>query len=226
MSSKRNAPEFQRDLIADRLRQGVTNLIANVDGTIGLTDEMSESLVDYIGLLHKWNQAFNLTAVRDPVDMVCVHILDSLAVMPYIPQGRILDVGTGAGLPGLVLALTMPDRNFTLLDSKSKKTRFCQQVVDELAIANVDVVQSRVEEYAPARKFDAVIARAFSSLTDFVALTEHLVKKNGQWLAMKGRDPSADLADQLPELQARVRPLFVPNLDAERHLAILARASD
>ena len=180
---------------------------------------LQAGLERYIGLLEKWNKAYNLTAIRDAGEMVTLHLLDSLVVAPLLPAGSLADVGTGAGLPGIPLAMLQPEREITLLDSNIKKTRFCQQAVLELGLKNVTVVHCRDSDYHPDRPFANVISRAFASLADFVAGTEHLVADGGSLLAMKGAYPE----DEVKALPARARvqashPLVVPGLDAERHL--------
>lgn len=195
------------------LRQGLAAL--------GLANDMplATGLGRYLELLETWNRKFNLTAVRDPVEMVPRHILDSLAVGPHLPPGRLLDVGTGAGLPGIPLALRYPERQFTLLDSNGKKTRFVNQAVMMLGIDNVEVVKERVERYRPASGFEIIVSRAFASLADFVTGTRHLLAPGGAWLAMKGVYPDEEIA-ALPAgvaLQDAHR-LRVPGLTGERHL--------
>lgn len=150
-------------------------------------------LLSYLLLLKKWNSAYNLTAVRDLESMVNKHILDSLAIIPWLKGDRIIDVGTGAGLPGIPLAITQPEKNFVLLDSNGKKTRFLNEVKRQLDLKNLEVVHFRVENYRPTQGFDTVISRAFSSLAQMIHWTEHLVATDGMWLAMKGRYPDAEL---------------------------------
>ncbi|SDM88511.1 16S rRNA (guanine(527)-N(7))-methyltransferase RsmG [Vreelandella arcis] len=180
-----------------------------------------DQLLGLLALLHKWNRAYNLTAVRDIGDMVSRHVLDSAAVLPYVQGPRLLDVGAGPGLPGLVLAILMPDLDVTLLDSNGKKVRFQRQAVMELGLSNVTPVQARVEQFAET-SFDQVISRAFASLVDFVNLTRGLTSADGQWLAMKGpgaNDELLGLPDGI-ELYAR-HTLNVPFETAERQLLIL-----
>lgn len=178
-----------------------------------------DQLVRYMTLLVKWNRAFNLTAVRDPTEMVTRHIMDSLAVAPHISSGALCDVGTGPGLPGIPLALLDPQRAVTLLDSNIKKTRFCRQAATELGLRRVDVVHARVEDYRPAEGFATVISRAFASLEDFVASSRHLVAAGGIMLAMKGTHPENELAALPADIDvAAIHRLRVPGLDAERHL--------
>ena len=181
--------------------------------------ELADKLAAYVELLQKWNQAFNLTAVRDPAEMVTRHILDSLAVAAFLPLGSLLDVGTGPGLPGIPLALLEPDRQVTLLDSNIKKTRFCRQAGLALGLKNVDVVHARAEGYLPDQPFATVISRAFASLADFVAGTRHLVAEGGSLLAMKGAYPEEEVR-ALPDGVTVVAShrLDVPGLGAERYL--------
>ncbi|MHB8471323.1 MAG: 16S rRNA (guanine(527)-N(7))-methyltransferase RsmG [Gammaproteobacteria bacterium] len=192
---------------------------------ITLSTKVQTTLLQFVALLGKWNRAYNLTAVREPAAMVTRHLLDSLAVLPYVQGPRVLDVGSGAGLPGIPLALALPEVEFTLLDSNGKKTRFLTQAVAELHLTNVIVVQSRIEDYHPPQAFDSVVTRAFAAVAEVVAVTGQLCAPQGQLLLMKGAYPAQELA-QLPatfELAAAVR-LHVPGLDAERHvLRIRAR---
>ena len=185
------------------------------------TSEQQAKLLDYLALLHKWNGTYNLTAIRDPEQMVSNHLLDSLAVLPYLWPQRWLDVGCGAGLPGLVLAVMRPEWSFTLLDSNSKKTGFVQQAAIELGLNNVEVRCERVERWQARQKFDGIISRAFAEAVDFVALTRHLLAEGGHWAAMKGA-PEPELA-RLPSdvLVERVITLQVPGLEAARSLVVL-----
>ena len=202
--------------LAEELRQGIAQL------EIVLDEEAQRKLLDYLALLHKWNKVYNLTAIRDPQQMVSNHLLDSLAVMPYLWAGRWLDVGCGAGLPGLVLAVAQPDWQFALLDSNSKKTGFVQQAVIELGLRNVSVHCARVEEWQAAERFDGIISRAFSEWGEFSRSPRHLVAPHGRWAALKGA-PQQELAG-VPEgcRVERVIPLQVPGLQAARSLVIAA----
>ena len=182
-------------------------------------------LSQYLALLQKWNQTYNLTAIRDPLEMVSAHLLDSLAVVPHLPGTTLLDVGTGPGLPGIPLALAFPERKFTLLDSIDKKTTFLRQAVAELGLKNVTVVCERVERWHPASPFECIISRAYAELSTFVDSSAHLLAPNGTYVAMKGRYP----ADEIERLGARAKvkntiQLQVPGLDAERHLIIMEPA--
>jgi 16S rRNA (guanine527-N7)-methyltransferase len=181
-------------------------------------------LLAYVELLARWNQAYNLTAIRDPGEMLVKHVLDSLAVLPFVAAGPCVDVGTGAGLPGIPLAIARPDLRFTLLDSNGKKTRFVTQAVAELKLGNVEVVQARSEAWEPPVPFAQVLSRAFASLQDFARLAGGLAAPGGRLLAMKGSNPADELA-ALPggfRLLA-VHPLAVPGLDAERCLVELEK---
>ncbi|HXU94413.1 MAG TPA: 16S rRNA (guanine(527)-N(7))-methyltransferase RsmG [Gallionella sp.] len=198
----------------EELQRGVAQL------GIALDAEAKRKLLDYLALLHKWNRVYNLTAIRDPQQMVSHHLLDSLAVLPHLWAGRWLDVGCGAGLPGVVLAIVRPDWQFELLDSNSKKTSFVQQAVIELGLKNVSVHCARVEEWQPAEKFDGIISRAFTDLGDFLRITRHLMAEQGRWAAMKGL-AERELAG-VPDgcMVERIIPLQVPGLHAARSLVI------
>lgn len=188
---------------------------------LNLPENVRQKLLDYLALLQKWNKVHNLTAVRDPKEMVTLHLLDSLSVLPYIQAKHLLDVGSGAGLPGIPLAICLPDLQVTVMDSSHKKASFMRQAKAELDIPNLEVVCGRVEKYQPEQLFDVVISRAFSDLAEFVALTEHLCAPGAQWLAMKGVYPYEELA-QLKIQPSQVVPLKVPGLVAQRHLVFLS----
>src|SRR6218665_1089645 len=162
---------------------------------VTLTDTQHAQLLGYLALLIKWNKAYNLTAVRDPDEMVSRHLLDSLSVVPYVAEGgdTWLDVGSGGGMPGIPLAILFPERRFTLLDSNGKKTRFLTQVKLELKLSNLEVIHSRVEEFQPEVPFAGICSRAFSSLEDFSNWTRHLGNGVTHWLAMKGVQPDDEL---------------------------------
>ena len=204
-----------------RLRQGCDALGLPADSTkVG-------QLMDYLELLLKWNRAYNLTAVRDPLEMVTRHLLDSLAIAPHLSGQCFIDVGTGAGLPGVPMAILFPQREFHLLDSNGKKTRFLFQVKTALCLDNMTVHHARVESFKPSVRFDAVLSRAFASLQDMVAGCRHLLAPQGCFLAMKGAYPAAELetiAGQC-EVQA-VYPLDVPGLDEQRHLVVMTLKRD
>ena len=153
-----------------------------------------EGFLQYLYLLHKWNHAYNLTAIRDLDSMVTLHLLDSLSIVPWVKGPCLLDVGSGAGLPGIPLAIACPELKVVLLDSNGKKIRFLHEVKRVLSLANVDIIQSRVESYHPAHLFDTVTSRAFSHLEQMIVWTKHLLATEGRWLAMKGRYPDVELA--------------------------------
>lgn len=182
----------------------------------------AETLLDYIELLTRWNQAYNLTAVREPGQMVVRHLLDSLAIAPFLQGRRLIDVGTGAGLPGVPLAVLYPEREFHLLDSNGKKTRFLFQVKTALGLDNMTVHHARVESFRDERAFDTVLSRAFASLEDMVEGCRHLAGDQGMFLAMKGTLPRQELAAVETSCEvAAVHTLSVPGLDEQRHLVEL-----
>jgi len=212
-------------VLSARLSAGIREL--NLDCPL----DVQAQLLDYVRLLDKWNRVYNLTAVRDPAEMVTRHLLDSLTVLPYLKGERILDVGTGAGLPGIPLALlsaqTHPERRFLLLDSNSKKTRFMQQAVAELGLDNVQVVHARTEAFLPeqGQGFDTVVSRAFASVADMLAGAGQHCAPEGVILAMKGADPALELVDlDANFVVEQVHRLVVPGLDEDRHLVCLRRA--
>ncbi|WPC74123.1 16S rRNA (guanine(527)-N(7))-methyltransferase RsmG [Vibrio porteresiae] len=206
-----------------QLRVKLDSLIAQT--SLDVSERQREQLVGYVELLNKWNKAYNLTSVRDPMEMLVKHILDSIVVSPSLEGNRFIDVGTGPGLPGIPLAIMNPDKEFVLLDSLGKRIRFIKQVIHELKITNVTPVQSRVEEYEAGNGFDAVLSRAFASMVDMVTWCHHLPKQeNGLFLALKGH-VAQDEIDQLPDWCSVncVKSLEVPELEGERHLVILSR---
>lgn len=178
--------------------------------------------IAYVRLLAKWNKAYNLTAVRDPEEMITRHVLDSLTLLPYLHGQRLLDIGSGAGLPGIPLAIARPDLSFVLIDANAKKIRFIVQTIGELDLKNVDAVQARVENYRPAHKFDTLMSRAFASIADMLTQSRHLCAPDGRFLAMKGVHPREELT-ALPAGYAvrEIIPLQVPGLDAARNVVII-----
>jgi 16S rRNA (guanine527-N7)-methyltransferase len=205
----------QKD-IEGKLRSGVASLGLEPAG------EEVATLAQYVSLLVRWNEAFNLTGPCSPEEMVARHVLDSLTALPYLAGTAVLDLGTGAGLPGIPLAVLDPHRRYTLLDSKGKKTRFVTQAIGELGLDNVTVVQTRVEAFAPEQFFDTVITRAFSSLEHFVRSCQHLTTTGGRLVAMKGRYPDEELKPLLQTVTSiEVPSVDVPGLDAERHIVII-----
>jgi 16S rRNA (guanine527-N7)-methyltransferase len=202
-----------------RLQQGLQEM------GLDLAPPAVEKLLTFLELLEKWNRSYNLTAVREPEQMVPRHLLDSLSVLPQLHGTRVLDIGTGAGLPGIPLALARPDLAFTLLDSNAKKTRFATQAMHELGLKNIEVVQERAEKFHPEIKFDTLIARAFASIPDMLAASRHLCAPHGRFLVMKGVFPQEELAAVMDGYQAEVKALRIPGLDAARHVVILASTS-
>ena len=200
--------------LAEKLAAGIAEMGLQV------SPERQQSLLDYLALLAKWNKVYNLTAVRDPLEMVTLHLLDSLSVLSYIDGKSLLDVGSGGGLPGIVLAICLPDLQVTTIDTVQKKAIFMRQVKGELGLGNLQVVNARVEEYE-AEPFELIISRAFSDLGLFMALSQHLLAEGGCWLAMKGVSPQQDL--EALKVKSKVYPLSVAGLDAERHLAIIEK---
>ena len=202
--------------IEGRLRSGVASLGLEPTGT-GV-----DALARYVSLLARWNEAFNLIGPCSPEEMVARHVLDSLTALPYLAGTAVLDLGTGAGLPGIPLAVLDPHRRYTLLDSKGKKTRFVTQAIGELGLDNVTVVQARVEAFVPEQPFDTVITRAFSSLEHFVQSCQHLTAAGGRLVAMKGLYPDEELKPLLQTVTSiEVSSVDVPGLDAERHVVII-----
>ena len=205
----------------DTLREGARAL------GIELSDEQAARLVAHLDLLDDWNQRMNLTAIRDRGQQVTKHLLDSLSVRPYLRGSRIADVGSGAGFPGIPLAIVLPDAHFALIESTGKKCRFLEHVRDTLALANVEVVQARAEAFKPAARFETVLARAVGPVADLVRNAGPLVAGGGRLLAMKGRFPEDELAKKLSGWKvAAVHRLAVPGLDEERHVVELCRSHD
>lgn len=191
-----------------------------------LNAQQDQQLQQYVELLLRWNKVYNLTAVRDPDQILPLHLWDSLSVVRFIEAEHCLDVGSGAGLPGMPLAIMRPKQQFTLLDTNGKKTRFIQQAALELGLTNIQVVQTRVEQWQPKQKFAAIISRAFASLADFVTVSGQHLQAEGRLYAMKGRYPDTEIAE-LPQgwSLAKSHPLSVPGLNAERHLLELTRTA-
>ncbi|HZX28054.1 MAG TPA: 16S rRNA (guanine(527)-N(7))-methyltransferase RsmG [Telluria sp.] len=210
---------FDRARLAAVLAEGLREL------GLDLSEQQQGQLVDYVGLLFKWNSVYNLTSVRDPLQMMTLHILDSLAAVPaFAGAKRVLDVGAGGGLPGIVLAIARPDVQVAMVDTVHKKTAFLTQVKAQLGLANVSVHTGRVEELQ-AGQFDTITSRAFADLSDFVNWAGHHLEEGGQFIALKGTAP-ADEQQRVPSEWevSEVRPIKVPGLDAERHLVFIKRA--
>ena len=203
---------------ADQLQRG---LIA-----LGLTLERAtqQRLLDYIALIEKWNRVYNLTAIREPEKMVSHHLLDSLAVAPHLHAGRMLDVGSGAGLPGIPLALAKPDMHVTLLDSNHKKAAFLNQAVMELKLKNAEVCGERAESWQTHDRFDIIISRAFSEMGEFVRITRHLLAPGGMFAAMKGLHPYEEIEKLPPGCKVQqVLPLAIPGVEGARHLVLIGQ---
>lgn len=200
------------------LAQGIAEAGLPIDA------QKQQKLLAYLTLMQKWNKVHNLTAVRDADEMVVLHLLDSLVVLPFIDGKALLDVGSGAGLPGIPLAICLPELKVTVIDSNNKKVSFMRQAKAELGIDNLEVLGGRVEEIAPNHKFDMVISRAFSDLDLFISLTHQLCDAQGKWLAMKGVYPEAELAELEKNTgitASKIEELKVPGLAAQRHLVFL-----
>jgi 16S rRNA (guanine527-N7)-methyltransferase len=200
------------------LAQGIAEAGLPIDA------QKQQKLLAYLTLMQKWNKVHNLTAVRDADEMVVLHLLDSLVVLPFIDGKALLDVGSGAGLPGIPLAICLPELKVAVIDSNNKKVSFMRQAKAELGIDNLEVLGGRVEEITPNHKFDMVISRAFSDLDLFISLTHQLCDAQGKWLAMKGVYPEAELAELEKNTgitASKIEELKVPGLAAQRHLVFL-----
>ena len=194
---------------------------------LSLTTQQHDALLAYLALLHRWNKAYNLTAIRDPHEMLHKHVLDALAIVPHLTGKRILDVGSGGGIPGIILAIVRPESDYVLLDSNGKKTRFLTQAKIELGLKHVEVQQNRAESYYPDRLFDRIVSRAFTALDNMLNLCQHLVLDDGEFWAMKGDYPEPN-QQPIPEpwkIKQAV-PLDVPFVDAQRHLIVIGRSEE
>lgn len=210
---------FDRTALSSTLAQGATTL------QLDLSERQIALLMDYLALLIKWNAVYNLTAVRDPAQMVTQHVLDSLAaVAAFDGVKNVLDVGAGGGLPGMVLAIARPEIQVAMIDTVHKKTAFLTQVKAELGLSNVTVHTARVEQLQVAQQFDAITSRAFAELADFINWSGHLLAAGGRFIAMKGVNPKQELS-RLPAgwVVREVRALKVPGLQAQRHLIFIER---
>lgn len=191
---------------------------------LNLPEDAQQKLLAFRDLLLKWNKTYNLTALRDPAQAISHHLLDSLAILPHVSDGNLLDVGSGGGLPGIPLAIARPDLSVSMVDTVQKKTTFLQQAVIELALRNVTVHHARVEEMQG--QYAQISARAFAEIGLFISLTRHLLAPNGRWLAMKGVRPDDELKALPTDITVEaIIPLTVPDLEAERHLIILKAGS-
>jgi 16S rRNA (guanine527-N7)-methyltransferase len=212
---------FDRSALAAVLAEGIAAMQLDVSPT------QQEKLMDYLALMFKWNAVYNLTSLRDPMQMVTHHLLDSLAAVPAFVRARnVLDVGSGGGLPGIVLAIVRPDMKVSMIDTVHKKTAFLTQVKAELELTNVAVYTARVEQLQVSDKFDVITSRAFADLSDFVNWSCHLLADGGRYIALKGVAPK-DEQERLPAdwTVTRVEPLQVPRLGAERHLVFIERST-
>lgn len=214
MSKSAATTEDQMHDVEEKLAEGLRALSLLFD------KGQRKKTVDLIALMHKWNRYFNLTAIREPHAMVAGHVLDSLSVLPYLQGERILDIGSGAGIPGIPLAIALPEKKFTLVDSNGKKTRFMLQAVTDLGLQNIEVVKARVEDYCPGQGFDTVISRAFGNLAQMCKYAAHCCAAQGVMLVMKGQYPEYELTDLPQEAEIIwVQRLCVPGLEnVERHL--------
>lgn len=189
---------------------------------LDLDSECAPRLLQYVALLTRWNRRFNLTGTRAPTEIVTRHLLDSLSVSPYLRGNRVLDAGTGAGLPGLVLAMARPQIEFVLLDSAGKKTRFCIQAAADIGLENVTVVRARLETYEPQRRFSCLVSRAFESAAVLLRPAQRLLEHGGLMVVMKGTYPQSELeAVEAAGFEATVTPVAVPGLAAARHLLLV-----
>ena len=211
---------FDRAAVAPVLANGIKEL------KLDLNEQQVEQLLDYLALLFKWNSVYNLTSLRDPMQMVTLHLLDSLTAVPAFEGAQnVLDVGAGGGLPGIVLAIARPDMKVSLIDTVHKKTAFLTQVKAELALANVMVYTSKVQELQVKQLFDVITSRAFADLSDFVNWSGHLLAEGGQFIALKGVAPPEE-QERLPAewKTTGLQPIRVPGLEAERHLVFIKRS--
>jgi 16S rRNA (guanine527-N7)-methyltransferase len=210
---------FDRPALAHILANGIKEL------QLQLNDKQQEQLLDYLALLFKWNAVYNLTSVRDPMQMMTHHVLDSLAaVSAFAGAHHVLDVGAGGGLPGMILAISRPDLKVAMIDTVHKKTAFLTQVKAELGLANVTVYTMKVQDLVPPQKFDVITSRAFADLSDFVNWSGHVLAEGGQFIALKGTAPPEE-QERLPAewKVTELRPITVPGLQAERHLVFIQR---
>ena len=186
---------------------------------IKINEPQIDQLIDYSVLLGRWNKTYNLTAIRDPLDVIRFHLLDSLAINKFLEGKNFIDVGTGAGLPGIPLAIINPHRKFTLLDSNGKKTRFLFQAKLDLGLANIDEINDRAERFFPEQKYDCVLTRAFASLGEMIKNCHHLLMLDGYFLAMKGRIDESELSEVTKNYKvSHSSPISVPGVDGSRHI--------
>jgi len=208
----------QKLLFSQQLADGIKQLNLNID------EEKQELLLRYLEQLAKWNKAYNLSGIKDPGSMLTLHLLDSLSILPFISETSVLDVGTGAGLPGIPIAICKPKTEISLLDSNGKKTRFLFQAITQLSLKNTEVINNRVENYQSPKSVDIVVSRAYSSLAQFISQTRHLLGEKSKLLAMKGHYPQTEI-DALPEgfKLLEVHKLHIPGEAGARHLLEIVR---
>ena len=215
---------------ANTRQSEIAQLLAGAaDMGVALSEVQAGKLLDYLDLLQKWNKAYNLTAVRERPAMLTQHLLDSLSIVPHLPPGDLLDVGSGGGLPGIPLAILQPERSITLIDTVGKKVAFLKQAAMTLGLKNLSAVSDRIESWTPPENhragFALITARAYATLATLVGQTRRLLAENGAWYAMKGVFPDAEMAELPSDVAVKaVIPLQVPRLGAERHLIVLAPA--
>ncbi|WP_205622172.1 16S rRNA (guanine(527)-N(7))-methyltransferase RsmG [Aestuariibacter salexigens] len=209
-------------IAASELSDSLTALLGKAG--LSVNNAQKQQLVEFVQLIDKWNKAYNLTSVRDPLQMLSKHIVDSVVVSPYLHGNKFIDVGTGPGLPGIPLAILNPEKHFVLLDSLGKRVRFMRQVAHTLKLTNIEPVQSRVEQYTPEFGFDGVLSRAFASLKDMLHWCQHLVDSEGRFLALKGQFPDAEIAEIPPGFHVeKSHELTVPGQEGERHLIVITK---
>ena len=208
----KSLPAINHDLLRRLLADGLDDM------SLEISADRQQQLLSYLGLLHKWNRSYNLTAVRDPEQMVSRHLLDSLSLSPLLKGPRILDVGSGAGLPGLILAITHPNLQWVLLDSALKRTRFLIQAVHELGLGNVQVERARIENFKSEREFNCMVSRASLGLDALIEVAGRVLKRNGLMLAMQGKSPED--SSTYAQRGVEFKPLRVSGIDAQRHVAI------
>lgn len=194
--------------------------------SLDLDDQQIEKLLDYLDLLNRWNKSINLTAVSDPLEQIRRHLLDSFSIQPYIKRSPILDVGTGAGLPGIPLAIALPNSQWHLLDNSTKRISFLRTVITQLKIENVELINSKVEEYKTGELYPTIVCRAFASLKEITHNAQHLMADDGSFLAMKGQYPEQEITDMSEAFAVtECYPLTVPGLSEDRHLLKIERSS-
>lgn len=214
--------------MSESLKNKLASGLAEMD--LQVSDAQQQKLLDYIALIHKWNKVHNLTAIRDPLEMVTLHLLDSLSVLPYVHGKRLLDVGAGAGLPSIPLAICLPELQVIAIDAVQKKASFMLQAKGELGLTNFNILAGRVEAQNIVEKFDTIVSRAFSEIDLFIKFTQHLLTGDGQWLAMKGVVPEHEFAkkefNDLAVTISVIKPLKVAGLSADRHLIVLKKQAE